>query len=62
MVRRQRLERSRVHAGTCRFAQEKTCGTGADSNGDSKVRFLINANKTGVYARIDDVEITGSGT
>jgi hypothetical protein len=40
------------------FPQEKTSGTGADSNADFKVRIHINANKTGEYARMDDVEIT----
>ena len=40
--------------------QDKTCGAGANNNANFKVRFRINADKTGEYAYVDDVEVTGT--
>jgi hypothetical protein len=52
-----------AYQGTTWIVQDKTCGTGANDNPAFKVRFRSNSqapNPNGEYARIDDVQITGT--
>ncbi len=52
-----------AYQGTSWIVQDKTCGTGANDNPAFKVRFRSNAtapNPNGEYARIDDVQVTGT--
>lgn len=39
---------------------DNTCGSGANNNANFKVRFRVNASHKNEYAKVDDVEITGT--